>query len=263
MKLEKLDNLNRSNEVFLYRYMTLEKLIPFLKNKSIYLTRSDRFDDNIESASAGNITDLNNSSRLVLNKINPVIGEERIQNLKRDHRYTFNSVLNEINKSQKERFISCWISDDVESIGMWDLYAPNGFVIRFDKKRLIEIIESSVSLNKHLDFDILCIGMIEYQNFDKINFHNEKENIQLYSCFRKHLTFKHENEFRMVGFARSRNELGLDYQLLNLIDIDFNIYYNPRMNDFNRKTFSEIISNYYKGEIKESQLKKWIYIREL
>jgi hypothetical protein len=43
---------------FLYRYMSLDKLMSLLTTKSIYMPTMDRFDDKLEGISTYNITEL-------------------------------------------------------------------------------------------------------------------------------------------------------------------------------------------------------------
>jgi hypothetical protein len=39
------------NQKYVYRYLTLEKLVDFLETGELYLTRLDKFEDNLENIS--------------------------------------------------------------------------------------------------------------------------------------------------------------------------------------------------------------------
>ena len=58
-------NTRTINEKYVYRYVTIEKLIDFLSTNSIYLSRLDTFEDNLENIEP---YDINTLKILYLNK---------------------------------------------------------------------------------------------------------------------------------------------------------------------------------------------------
>ncbi|MEI7508999.1 MAG: DUF2971 domain-containing protein [Flavobacterium sp.] len=253
-------------EKYVYRYLTIEKLIDFLDTNSIYLARLDTFEDNLENIEP---YDINQLKFLTLSKpddANPEMPESFWEELIEKSKIRLKEIQNYLIEKQRKRFVSCWILSDVESFGMWDTYGKSGFVVRFDRVYFQKIIEESIDLqieptNK---IDLLVAGKVFYQDFEKM-LPNEKKSLLRFSAFRKHLSFKHESEYRIVGFTdKNENETGLRFKLPEIENLDFEIFANPRLSSFQFQQYKKIIEKYLKADkLKESELKNFLEFRKL
>lgn len=253
-------------EKYLYRYVTIEKLIDFLSTNSIYLSRLDTFEDCFEGIQP---YDINQLKFLYTEKpidFNPEITEEMWTETINKSRKRYSDVQADLLSEQKKRFVSCWILSDVESFGMWDTYGKSGFAIRFDQKYFQKLIRESIKIqtgptNK---LDLLVAGEVQYQNFDDMLV-REKESLIKYSVYRKHLSFKHESEYRLVGFSNFLEDyLGIRFLLPNIEKLNFEIIANPRLSTFQFQQYQNIISNYSKKHLLiKSDLKTWLEFRNI
>ncbi|OYX83917.1 MAG: hypothetical protein B7Y83_09935 [Flavobacteriales bacterium 32-34-25] len=253
-------------EKYVYRYLTIEKLIDFLDTNSIYLARLDKFEDNLENIEP---FDINQLKFLTLSKpenANPEIPESFwVENIEKS-KIKFKEIQNYLIEKQKKRYVSCWILSDVESFGMWDTYGKSGFVIRFEREYFQKIIKEYTQ--KQTDptskIDLMVVGKVFYQNFEKMLI-KEKESLLRFSAFRKHLSFAHESEYRIVGFTNeTEDEIGLRFKLPNINELDFEIFANPKLTTFQFQQYSKIIEKYIKTQkLKESELKNWLEFRNM
>lgn len=251
---------------YVYRYLTLEKLVDFLETGELFLSRLDKFEDNLENISPYDINELRVRSELTEKpqNANPNIPDHQWAQLIKNSRTGLVQIQKKLHFEQKHRFVNCWILNDVESFAMWDIYGKSGFVIRFERDYFQELIKSSKEnqTGTTSQIDLLVVGKVEYQNFDSMTF-KEKESKLKFSVFRKHLSFYHENEYRIVGFM---NEIfdtsGLRYKLPNLEFLKFDIIANPRLDNFQFDKYKGILSKYSeKHPLKESELKIWLEFR--
>lgn len=259
-------NTNNITEKYLYRYVTIEKLVDFLSTNSIYLSRLDTFEDNLENIEPYDIVTLKS---LYLNKpdnANPEIDEPTWNDWINSDRLRLKQLQEYLFEKQSKRFVSCWILSDVESFGMWDIYGKSGFAIRFERKYFQDLVKNSREIQSEQTnkIDLLAAGKVKYQNFDDM-FFKEKESLMKYSVFRKHLSFKHESEYRIIGFTNEiENEIGLRYKLPNIEDLDFEIFANPRLTPFQFLQYKNILEKYSKSHLlKKSQLKYWLEFRNM
>lgn len=253
-------------EKYVYRYLTIEKLIDFLETNSIYLARLDTFEDNLENIEPYDITQLKLQYLSKPENANPEISDSTWEELIIKGKNRIKEIQSYLIEKQKKRFVSCWILNDVESFGMWDTYGKSGFAIRFERKYFQKIIQDSINLQIEptSKIDLLVVGKVFYQNFEKM-YLNEKESLMKFSAFRKHLSFRHESEFRIVGFTNeSENETGLRFKLPHIETLEFEIFANPRLSPFQFQQYQNIISKYSKTKrLKMSELKNWLEFRNL
>lgn len=253
-------------EKYVYRYLTLEKLVDFLETGELFLTRLDKFEDNLENISPYDINELRIRSGLTSKpaNANPNIPENQWDQLIKGNRAQLSTIQAKLHKQQKHRFVSCWILNNVESFAMWDIYGKAGFAIRFERKYFQKLIKNSMKLqsNPTNKIDLLMVGKVKYQNFDDMTF-KEKESLLKYSVFRKHLSFYHESEYRIVGFMTEILEhSGLRYKLPNISKLRFDIIANPRLNSFQFEKYKSILSRYSNTHpLTESGLKIWLEFR--
>lgn len=253
-------------EKYVYRYLTIEKLIDFLDTNSIYLARLDTFEDNLENIEPYDINELKFLTLSKPENANPEISEQLWGDIIKKSIRKLKKIQDYLIKKQKKRFVSCWILSDVESFGMWDTYGKSGFVIRFDRNYFQKTIKESITLQTEPTnkIDLLVVGKVIYQDFEKM-LQKEKESLLRFSAFRKHLSFKHESEYRIIGFTNdTENQTGLRFKLPEIENLDFEIFANPRLSSFQFHQYKKIIEKYVKpGKLKESELKNFLEFRNL
>jgi hypothetical protein len=147
---------------------------------------------------------------------------------------------------------------------MWDIYGKSGFAIRFERSYFQKLIKDSIEIQKGKtdEIDLLVVGKVVYQNFDEMLL-KEKESLLKFSVFRKHLSFNHESEYRIVGYMKEILDVpGLRFKLPNIEDLDFDIIANPRLDGFQFDKYKGILSKYsQKHPLTESELKIWLEFR--
>lgn len=253
-------------EKYVYRYLTIEKLVDFLETNSIYLARLDKFEDNLESIEPYDINKLKVKSEMLSkpDDANPEISDSQWDEIIRNNILALRELQKSLGQKQKQRFVSCWILNDVESFAMWDIYGKSGFILRFEQEYFQNLIRNSIKLQKDQTkkIDLLIAGTVQYQNYDKMLF-KEKESLIKISAFRKHIAFKHEAEYRIVGFMKEVLDLsGLKFILPELKDLEFDIIANPRLDSFQFTKYKSMISKYSKNHpLKKSELKRWLDFR--
>lgn len=251
---------------YVYRYLTIDKLIDFLDTNSIYLARLDTFEDNLENIEPFDIVELKFLTLTKPTDASPEINESKWEQIIENNKKQLHKIQKDLLEKQKKRFVSCWILSNVESFGMWDTYGKSGFVIRFNREYFEKIIKESIPLQTEptSKIDLLVAGEVFYQDFEKM-LQNEKESLLQYSAFRKHLSFKHESEFRIVGFTNNiENEIGLRFKLSEIENLDFEIFANPRFTNFQFQQFKKIIEKFStQKDLRISELKNFLDFRNL
>ncbi|HLP53765.1 MAG TPA: DUF2971 domain-containing protein [Fluviicola sp.] len=251
-------------EKYIYRYLTFEKLIDFLETGSLHLTRMDCFEDNLEGIEPYEITELDQIDFLEKLKnpteLNPKLSQNNIDLAIQEITTNLRKVQTDINTRQQEIFVSCWILSNVESFAMWDIYGKSGFALRFEREYFEKLIQDSIHLQAEPTnrLELLIGGTVQYQNFDEMS-SNEKESNLPYSFFRKHLSFRHEVEYRIVGCGENLDATGLKFKLSKFDDSEFEIIANPRLDNLQLRVYQNIVSRYSNTHsLQESKLKKWL-----
>lgn len=253
---------------YLYRYLSLEKLIHFIQTGCLFLSRLDRLDDGLEGISPYELNEIRVRQNLLYKpeNANPKIPDFQWDIMINSSRSILKQIKIHLKDLQQKRFVSCWFLGDAESIGMWDLYAPKGFMLRFERTYFQNLIKQqrNKESNKLTEIDLIVAGRIVYQNFDDM-LTKEKESLLKYSVFRKHLTYQHEEEYRVVGFTSNESkQLGIEFSLGKIDDLDFHVFASPRMTSNSFKIYNDIFQHYTaKHKIHESLLKTWIEFKEV
>ena len=250
---------------YVYRYITIEKLIDFLDTGCLHLTRIDHFEDNLEGIEPFEVVELDQISELSKisesSKMSEEIKDLAIQEILKN----LQTVQNAIKARQQKIFVSCWILNDVESFAMWDIYGKTGFALKFEREYFQSLIQNSIQLQTEptSKLELLISGIVQYQNFEGMHF-KEEESTLPYSFFRKHLSFNHEIEYRIVGCGEDLDTTGLKFKLPELEDLDFELIANPRLDQFQFGIYDGILSKYSKKHVlKESELKRWLNFRNI
>lgn len=242
------------NKEYYYRYVSLKKLNHFLDTKSLYLSRIDKFEDNLEG-----IDDASILRKIISTKKadNPLIGNENIIEIRKFQNAILNQVKSDLINRQKQYFATCWFLSDHESMAMWDLYAKNAFLVRYQKN----VFDNKINMINKRMFSFKS-GLIDYVNFNDIGEHNGLDGTnEIDLFFRKSKAFENEKEYRIV--VKKVSLMQNYYVIRDFYDsIDFEIFTSPRMNNLDFDIYKEYVQSKFNIEIKQSEIKDIIQFRE-
>lgn len=174
----------------IWRYMDFTKFLYLLEYKSLFFTRSDKFEDMYE----GTLNDLTkeqireNFIEMMEGKFENNLIEEYIQ-----------GVLEFGDKIKEWTTINCWHMNNFESDAMWKLY-NNGIAIQSTYTRLrdsFHVTDKSVNL-----------GMVQYIDFDTETI---PINNYYYKFLTKQISFEHEKEIRAIHAVLPNSDNKLDF----------------------------------------------------
>jgi hypothetical protein len=174
--LELPENLNTR----VWRYMDFTKFVSMLKERSLYFTRPDSFEDTFEGSLSA-----------------PTIAAQESQNPKTPlfARNFGISILKEHFAAMRlQSAVNCWHVNDAESAAMWRLYlkSDEGIAIQSTVDRMI------ASFRDYLE-DI-HIGSVRYINYDSEQI---PTNYELFPLLYKRASFRHEQELRAIIVRRA------------------------------------------------------------
>lgn len=266
IEIEKLKHLP-DGELFLYRYITIDKLIDFLLNKRLPLTRLNLFEDKLEGVTPEHLL-LNlasdrisqNTAKFVGNFINQItlnINPTRRNSLK-EQRLEF----------QKYNFASCWFVNNHESVAMWQLYSsPDSIAIKIPVKSLINELESKKFELTGYENKKIRYGSVEYYRFDDIDSLSQLVINEDSQGFLKDKSFSHESEFRII-LSKEKSErkkaekkpMILDEQIddlnkkidqkiiyilfENFVNMPFELIFHPQTSGWHKSNVKKTIEKY-------------------
>lgn len=195
---------NNYKSYYLFRYFpSFSMLEKFLKH-GLYLTRADKFSDNLECVNYNDLLEIKKNKDYVrlLPEHNPHLSDKEFQYYINRSNRILEELAVKIAEHQKKYFISCWYISKQENENelMWRSYGANcqqnckGFLVRVSLDDFIDELSKIESANPHISK--LIYGNVSYYDFNKEN------NIQKvkYTGFRKHESFKDESEFRLICY---------------------------------------------------------------
>lgn len=161
----------------IWRFLDFAKFISLLKDRALFMTRADKFEDQFEGAVCA-LADSDKYDAALTDYYSVVlegepVGEQLIEN---EHRA--------IQMIRRNLFLSCWFEGSFESIAMWRLYASG-------KESKGVAIKSAVGRLKKAIGHPVEIGRIEYIDYSK-EWPNANE-----ALWRKRLSFEYEHEVRV------------------------------------------------------------------
>lgn len=175
---------------FLYRYITIDKLLDFLFGEKISLVRLNLFEDKLEGISLEHLFFNHKSKNIENDNFSPIpltINSSERNKLRREREHF-----------QKINFASCWYINNFESVAMWQLYSkPDSVAIKIPYKRLKEEL-SNESYIIDDEYDVVKYGAISYSRFKDIDNVNKNKFITDKRGFIKDSSFEHEQEFRII-----------------------------------------------------------------
>jgi hypothetical protein len=239
---------------FLWRYIDIHKLLSILNSKSIRYSRMDQFEDLLEGVPYETLVrarKLNiegfNLSDAIANHSSFMIGGLKIT-----------SRIDRIIEIQKSHFVSCWFSQQRESMAMWNLYSNSDSVaikIPFGKLKKYYF----PILNNHVDIEYYC-GRVSYQDFSNLNSDSEEYLTKMGKIgLRKDLSFSHEKEVRFIvknEFNSKENIKGIESIPLNFNDVGLQVISHPKMSNWKKDNIKKLLaSKKLKGTFQESEIK--------
>ncbi len=161
----------------IWRFLDLAKFISMLKERALYMTRADKFEDQFEGAVCS-LEDSNKYDEALTDYYSECLeGKPVNEQLIKDEHYAIQMI-------RKNSFLSCWYEGPYESIAMWRLYASGkdskGVAVKTTVGRLKKAIGRYVE-----------IGRIDYIDYSK-EWPNANE-----ALWRKRLSFDYEHEVRV------------------------------------------------------------------
>lgn len=208
MKIEKIGSLHGNRVI--WRYMSLEKFIDLLLNRSIFFSNANKMEDRFEMEIP--LFSLEEKKKYYLGrgmdskKVISVLDKEVLL----------------AKKFKENTYVNCWSRNDAESYALWKIYlggSPNGVAIKSTVSKLIQClqnvdsremneldfskIDSSKSvieaLSQELEIDTIKIGEVKYQNQIDL-----KDLDKSTLAVTKKAFYDYEKEIRV--FATSKNQ---------------------------------------------------------
>jgi hypothetical protein len=266
IEIEKLNHLP-DGELFLYRYVTIDKLIDCLLNKRLPLTRLNLFEDKLEGVTPQHLL-LNIASDKIAQQTSDWVGgifNHITLNINPTNR---NSLRRQRLDFQKYNFASCWFTNDHESVAMWQLYSsPDSIAIKIPVKALLDELESKNFDLTGYEHKKIRYGSVQYYRFGDLDSLSQLLTNEDIQGFVKDKSFSHESEFRIV-LSVEKNErkeakkkpLILDEQIddlnkkldqkiiyilfENFDNMPFELIFHPQASDWHKSNVRKTIENY-------------------
>ncbi|WP_138434132.1 hypothetical protein [Winogradskyella algicola] len=226
----------------IWRYMDFTKLLSLLEDKSLFFSRSDKFEDPYEGAwTKPSIDSL--KERFSKGELPKKILERFIETI-------------ELEKTRM--FINCWFISENESAAMWDLYlqSPEGIAIKSDHEALSKAIEKSKLIGR--------TSMVKYINYDTT--YIPTGNL-FFPFLHKRSSFSHEKELRAIFWSEediNKSHFNNDQTFLNLdiepTELIKEIYVSPRAPKWFGELVGKVLSRY---ELNIPIIKSGLYERPI
>jgi len=255
--LELINKPINENELWLSRYMPLKNFEYWFKEKKLNLTftRIDLFEDALEGWNSNSkalkeswLQFINFSQRVQSDGGIVEAGHSVISSLRSDKKIKYETTKRELTnfiQTVNTNFASCWFissNKSLESRYMWNLYgdARNGNAFKLTVKW--------TDLKKELEGSNInfIAGKINYEVI------NDDENV----FFKKHSSYSHEKEFRIItnDFSNDYNNFELKSQIENFITFNKNNVIDNLQGIITEKT--KILNTALPPEIRISDIKK-------
>lgn len=277
IEIQKLKN-QPAEDLFLYRYLTIDKLIDVLVNNRIPLTRLNLFSDKLEGTTPAHLI-LNLTSDKIAKEYASWMGgifEHITTNFNPTKR---NSLRQQRKEFQKYNYASCWFERDHESIAMWQIYSKEDSVaLKIPYSILSKELSEGAFEIKSNKTEKISFGKVSYVKFDDLDSLTKLVTDETQQGFYKDLSFDHENEFRIIVSVENKepqkaisksmildeqvDEMNrrIDQKVLyltfhNFLEFPFEIIFHPQSQPWHRKNIEAILEKYgIKFKVSESRL---------
>lgn len=224
--------LSDDNDTIVWKYLDLSKFLDLLLSKKMFLSRSDKFEDQYEGT----------------------FSEPTFEEIKKiaDN----NPKFLEYYKSHREKIaISSWHTNEYESFAMWQIFTKNqeGLAIQSTIGRLKEALRLETATEQY-------IGDVNYIDYKKeyIPFDD-----MFFPFLFKRKSFQYEREVRIITDVADSNiklndGLKINVDINQLID---KIYIHPKSENWYKKLVIQLVAQLgFDFEIEKSDLESDILI---
>jgi len=175
------------DDTVIWRFMDLAKFVSLLKDKALFMTRADKFEDQFEGAVCAE-EDADRYNEALTEYYAEMQEGKAVPKELLDNERNANRLL------RMNSFINCWYEGEHESMAMWRLYASGKEAKGVAVKTTVGQLKKAIG--HHVE-----IGRIEY-----IDYSVQWSNVNV-ALWRKRVSFEYEHEVRI----RIISEKGLSY----------------------------------------------------
>ncbi len=211
----------------IWRYLDLAKYVSLLKDKSLFMTRADKFKDVFEGAVAL-LSDKEEYDKALKKYFDDVSEGTATTDILVEQSHKAGELL------RSNSFVNCWCESDHESMAMWRLYAafnePKGVAIRSTVGRLRQAIGQAVEIGR--------IGYIDYSK----TWLNPNE-----ALWRKRRSFEYEHEVRIRIIPKeglSDNPPKFMTLAVNLDQLIDSVYVSPMSEPWFKDVVEDVMNKY-------------------
>jgi hypothetical protein len=224
--------LPENPDTIVWKYLDLSKFLDLLLSKKLFMSRSDKFEDQYE----GTFSEPTFEEIRKLSENNP-------------------EFLNYYKSHREKVVVSSWHINEYESFAMWQIFTQNseGLAIQSTTGRLQKALEAEKKSKQY-------IGSVKYIDYKKeyIPFDD-----MFFPFMFKRKSFQYEREIRIISDL-SDSKLSINDGVKIDVDIDQlieKIYIHPKSENWYKKLVIELVSKLgYQIEIEKSDLESDILI---
>ncbi len=225
-------SLPENPDTIVWKYLDLSKFLDLLLSKKLFMSRSDKFEDQYE----GTFSEPTFEEIRKLSENNP-------------------EFLNYYKSHREKVVVSSWHINEYESFAMWQIFTQNseGLAIQSTTGRLQKALEAEKKSKQY-------IGSVKYIDYKKeyIPFDD-----MFFPFMFKRKSFQYEREIRIISDL-SDSKLSINDGVKIDVDIDQlieKIYIHPKSENWYKKLVIEVVSKLgYQIEIEKSDLESDILI---
>jgi hypothetical protein len=211
--------------VILWRYVSIEKFIDFLRGKSLYLRRVDLLEDAFEGTlSKSTLQFLEDSAIKFMKQVNS------------DKKFGGAALAKVVSDDVRRlSYVNCWNESQFESPALWKIYVPEG--------RGVAIRTTRDSLRSAID-DTLTLAPVKYVDFLSDVFASSLDDSLL---FYKRVQFSYENEWRVLKQLSPFSTLpaeapeGIE---ISATSLEFDVILPPSCPDLTAKSVFAVMSSF-------------------
>lgn len=211
----------------IWRFLDLAKFISLLKEKALYMTRADKFEDQFEGAVC-TLGDSDKYDEALIDYYSECLdGKPVSEQLIQNEHYAIQMI-------RKNSFLNCWFEGSYESVAMWKLYASGR-----DAKGVA--IKTTVGRLKKAIGRIVEIGRISYVDYSK-EWPNANE-----ALWRKRLSFEYEHEVRVRVITDGGLSPTPPEFMLLLVDLDVlieSVFVSPMAEPWFKEVVVDVLQKY-------------------
>lgn len=227
-----------SDDIVIWQFMDLAKFISLLKDKALFMTRTDKFEDQFEGAVCAEEDAERYDEALTEYYADVMEGKPVPEKLIEDE-HNANQLL------RMNSYVNCWYEGEQESMAMWRLYASGkeakGVAIKTTVGQLMKAIGRMVE-----------IGRIEYIDYSK-----EWPNVNE-ALWRKRVSFEYEHEVRIrITYEKGLSYTPADHLMLpvDLSELIDTVYVSPMAETWFKDVVVDVLEKYWvKKDVHYSRL---------